>query len=138
MNIGSLLTSSAASHPQSPAIVHGSLTMDYEQFNTRVNRLANALQRLGVRPGDNVAILMVNCPQMLEAMFAVFKAGCGAVPINFRLHPSEFAFIIDNSEASVLITTDDFDQPIQQVRRRPSARAACHHNRTRCRRCAEL
>ena len=116
MNIGSLLTSSAASHPQSPAIVHGSLTMDYEQFNARVNRLSNALRRLGARPGDNVAILMVNCPQMLEAMFAVFKAGCGAVPINFRLHPSEFAFIIDNSEASVLITTDDFDQPIRQVR----------------------
>jgi acyl-CoA synthetase (AMP-forming)/AMP-acid ligase II len=117
VNIGSLLTSSAASHPKSPAIVHGSLTMDYEQFNARVNRLSNALRRLGARPGDNVAILMVNCPQMLEAMFAAFKAGCGAVPINFRLHPSEFAFIIDNSEASVLFTTEDFDTPIQQVRR---------------------
>ena len=116
MNIGSLLTSSAASHPKSPAIVHGSLTMNYEQFNARVNRLSNALRRLGARPGDNVAILMMNCPQMLEAMFAVFKAGCGAVPINFRLHPSEFAFIIDNSEASVLIMTEEFAQPIRQVR----------------------
>jgi acyl-CoA synthetase (AMP-forming)/AMP-acid ligase II len=116
VNIGSLLTSSAASHPESPAIVHGSLTMDYEQFNARVNRLSNSLWRLGARPGDNVAILMVNCPQMLEAMFAAFKTGCGAVPINFRLHPSEFAYIIDNAEASVLFTTADFDEPIRQLR----------------------
>jgi len=70
VNIGSLLTSSAASHPKSPAIVHGSLTMDYEQFNARVNRLSNALRRLGARPGDNVAILMVNCPQMLSRLWS--------------------------------------------------------------------
>ena len=44
VNIGSLLTSSAASYPKSPAIVHGSLTMDYEQFNARVNRLSNTVQ----------------------------------------------------------------------------------------------
>jgi acyl-CoA synthetase (AMP-forming)/AMP-acid ligase II len=116
VNIGTLLTSSAASRPKSPAIICGSYSMNYEQFNARVNRLSNALWRLGARPSDNVAILMVNCPQMLEAMFAAFKAGCGAVPINFRLHPSEFAFIIDNSEASVLITTAEFDKPIRQLR----------------------
>ena len=116
MNIGTLLTKSAASHPENPAIICGSHTVDYDQFNARVNRLANALRTLGARPRDNVAILMVNGQQMLEAMFAAFKAGCGAVPINFRLHPTEFAYIIDNSEASILFTTADFDEPVSQVR----------------------
>ncbi len=116
MNIGMLLTRSAASHPENSAIVRGSHRVNYEQFNARVNRLSNALCRLGVRPGDNVAILMVNCPQMLEAMFAAFKVGCGAVPINFRLHPNEFAYIIDNSESSILFTTADFDEQVRQMR----------------------
>ncbi|MBM83723.1 MAG: AMP-dependent synthetase [Planctomycetaceae bacterium] len=117
MNIGSLLTSSAASHPTNPAIVSSSLTMDYATFNARVNRLSNALWKLGAQPGDNVALLMMNCPQMLEAMVAAFKVGCGMVPINFRLHPSEFAYIIDNAQASILITTEDFDEPVRSLRR---------------------
>ena len=66
MNIGTLLTSSAASHPANVATVYGPRRMNYEQFNARVNRLANALRRLGLQPRDHVAILMVNCPQMLE------------------------------------------------------------------------
>jgi acyl-CoA synthetase (AMP-forming)/AMP-acid ligase II len=64
-----------------------------------------------------VAILMVNCPEMLESMFAAFKAGCGAVPINFRLHPNEFAYIIDNSEATILLTTAEFHEQVEQIRR---------------------
>ena len=90
--------------------------MVYEQLDARVNRMSNALRRLGARPGDHVAILMVNCPQMLETMLACFKAGCGAVPINFRLHASEVAFIIDNSEASILVTTHEFDEQVAQIR----------------------
>ena len=116
-NIAALLTTAANSWPQNTAIVSRSQRTSYEEFNVRVNRLANALQQLGAKPRDNVAILMVNCPQMLEAMFAAFRLGCGAVPINFRLHPSEAAFIIDNSEASVLFITDDFEEQIDGMRR---------------------
>ena len=97
MNIGKLLTKSARSFPQKRALVHGSRKWTYAQFDARANQLAHALHRLGVRPGDHVGVLMYNCPEMLEAMFACFKAGCGVVPINFRLHPTEFAYIIDHS-----------------------------------------
>ncbi|MBP88350.1 MAG: AMP-dependent synthetase [Planctomycetaceae bacterium] len=117
MNIGTLLTTSAASRPENSAIVCGPRRVNYEQFNARVNCLSNALRRLGARPHDNIAILMVNFPQMLEVMFAAFKAGCGAVPINWRLHPSEFAYIIDNAEATILFTTAEFDEQVSQIRR---------------------
>ena len=116
MNIGTLLTSSAASHPANVATVYGPRRMNYEQFNARVNRLANALRRLGLQPRDHVAILMVNCPQMLEVMFAAFKAGYRAVPINWRLHPSEFAYIVENARASALFTTAGFDEQVSRVR----------------------
>jgi acyl-CoA synthetase (AMP-forming)/AMP-acid ligase II len=78
--------------------------------------MANALGKLGVRPGDNVAILQYNTPEFFETLFACFKAGCGTVPINFRLHPKEFAFIINHSGAKAVIFSQEFNASIRQVR----------------------
>ena len=116
MNIGKLLTKSARTFPENLAIAYGSKELTYAEFNARVNRLANGLNTLGVQQGDNVAVLMYNCPEMLESMFAPFKAGCGTVPINFRLHPREFAFIINHSEAKAVIISPEFNEAISDIR----------------------
>ncbi len=116
MNIGKLLSKSATSFPGKLAIAHGSTRLDYACFNARANQLANALRKLGVRQRDNVALLMHNCPEMLESMFACFKAGCGAVPINFRLHSSEFAFIISHSESRAVLVSPEFNDAILEIR----------------------
>ena len=116
MNIGKLLTKSARTFPENLAISQGSRKLTYAQFNARTNCLANGLYKLGVQQRDNVAVLMYNCPQMLEAMFAGFKAGFGVVPINFRLHPKEFAFIIDHSQAKVVIVSPEFNEAIMDIR----------------------
>ncbi len=118
MNIGSLLTRSARTFPNNPAIVHGPKKLTYAQFNSRTNHLANALYKLGIRQGDNIALVQYNYPEMLESLFACFKAGCGAVPINFRLHPNEFAFIIDHSEAKAVIVSPEFNEAIIDIRDR--------------------
>ncbi len=116
MNIGDLLTKSAIIHPDHLALAHGRKRLTYAQFHTRANRLANALIRLGIRAGENVALLQFNCPEMLESMFACFKAGFGAVPINFRLHPKECAYIINNAQARAVITSEEFNWPILDIR----------------------
>jgi acyl-CoA synthetase (AMP-forming)/AMP-acid ligase II len=116
MNIGKLLTKSAQTFPNNLALVHGPKRLTYAQFNQRTDRLANALHRLGVRQGDNVAILQYNYPETLETIFAGFKSGCGVVPINFRLHPKEFSFIIDHSEARVVILSPEFNQSTLEMR----------------------
>ena len=118
MNIGSLLTQSARIFPGRPALIQGARRSTYAQFNARANRLANALGALGVGRGDNVALLMYNCSEMLEALFAGFKAGCGVVPINFRLHPNEFSYIIEHSESRAVIVSPEFNQPIAAMRDR--------------------
>lgn len=125
MNVGKLLTKSAQSFSGNLAIVHGEETCTYGQFNQRVNRLANGLRRLGVAQGDHVALLMYNCPKMLEAMFACFKMGCGIVPINFRLHPNEFAFIIDHCESKVVIVSHEFLADLVSVGHKLPR--VCHH-----------
>jgi len=118
MNIGKLLTKSAQTFPDNLAIAHGSRHLTYAQFNSRVNRLVNALHKLGIKQGDNIAILQYNYPETLESIFACFKAGCGALPVNFRLHPKEFAFIIDHSEAKAVILSSEFNEAIVDIRER--------------------
>jgi acyl-CoA synthetase (AMP-forming)/AMP-acid ligase II len=118
MNIGHLLTKSARAYPHKLAVAYGSTKWSYTQFNSRANRLANVLYRLGIRQGDNIALLQYNTPEMLVSMFACFKAGCGAVPINFRLHPNEFSFIIDHSDAAVVILSPEFNQTLMDIRER--------------------
>jgi len=118
MNIGSLLTKSARTFPDNSAISYGSRRFTYAQFNSRANRLANALHRSGIKRGDNVALLQYNYPEMLESMFACFKAGYGAVPINWRLHPKEFSFIIDHSDSRAVILSPEFNESIIDIRER--------------------
>ena len=112
MNIGQCLTKSARTFPNNLAIAYGTRKLSYAEFNSRANRLANALYKHGIQQGDNVAVLMHNCPEMLESMYAGFKAGCGVVPLNFRLHPKEYTSIIKHSEAKVVIISPEFNKEI--------------------------
>ncbi len=116
MNIGHLLTKSARAYPRKLAVAYGSTNWNYTQFNSRVNRLANALYRLGIKRGDTIALLQYNNPEMLVSIFACFKAGCGAVPINFRLHPNEFSFIINHSDAKAVILSPEFSEALMDCR----------------------
>lgn len=118
MNVGKLLTKSAQTFPDKLAIAYGPKKFTYAEFNSRVNRLANTLYRLGVKQGDNIALLQYNYPEMLESIFACFKAGFGAVPINFRLHPKESSFIIDHSEAKTVIVSSEFNKALTEIRDR--------------------
>jgi len=118
VNIGTFLSKAARAFPDNVATVFGTRTVTYAEFNARANRLANALRRLEVQAGDTVAILQSNHPETLEAMFASFKAGCGAVPINFRLHSNEYAYIIDHAEAKIVICSSEFNEDLLRLRDR--------------------
>ena len=115
MNVGQFLTKAARSFPTNQAIVHGNQGWSYAEFDRRTSQLCHALRGLGLERGDNLAVLMTNCSPMLETMFAGFRLGCGVVPINFRLHPNEFAYIIDHSESRVVVTSSEFNEPLQSV-----------------------
>ncbi|MDI3328830.1 MAG: long-chain fatty acid--CoA ligase [Alicyclobacillaceae bacterium] len=103
MNLGYMLSRSAAAYPDHPAIIQGDLVLTYREFNERVNRVASALRRLGLEAGDRVAVFSPNRPEILEVLFATWKAGLAAVPMNFRLHRDEVLYILNHSEAKVLV-----------------------------------
>jgi acyl-CoA synthetase (AMP-forming)/AMP-acid ligase II len=114
MNVGTLFTKSARTFPERLAIAYGDSELTYRQAHQRINQLANALRGLGIQKGAHVAILLPNCPEFLETLYACFKAGIGTVPINFRLHPRECSFIIDDSAAAAVILGEDFRNPLYQ------------------------
>ncbi len=113
----SFLARSAAVYPDKTAVVYRDQRYTYRQFQQRVNRLATALQGVGVTPGDRVAFLCPNTPPMLEAHYGVPLAGGILVAINIRLSAPEIAYILNHSGAKVLCVDSEFAdlvRPIQE------------------------
>ena len=98
-NLAQLLVRSAHAYPRLPALAYGArVSCSYAELAARVARMAAGLaQRL--RPNDRVALMMKNCPQYVELLFACWHAGLCAVPVNAKLHPRELEFILQNSGA---------------------------------------
>ncbi len=80
----------------------------YGELEARTNHLASALGGAGVQRGDRVALLLLNSPQMMEIYLAVAKLGAIAVPVNFRLHPTEVAYVLEDSGSSFLFHSNAF------------------------------
>src|SRR5260221_14635150 len=108
MNTGSFLTKDSRLHGNHLAIQYGDQRLTYAELHQLVGRLAQALQILGVRPGDRVAIVQRNGPALFETLFACFRAGAVADPINVRLHPEEVAFICQDSGTKGLVATGEY------------------------------
>jgi fatty-acyl-CoA synthase len=89
--------------PNKTAVVYGGNRWTYAQFAERIGRFAGALIRAGVEPGDRVAILAPNVPELLEAHFAVLRVRAALVAINTRLHASEVGTILDHCGARVVL-----------------------------------
>ena len=104
----SFLPRTAAIHPDRLAVVHGTQCFTYRQLEGRVRRLASALARHGVRPGDTVSAMLPNVPAMLEAHFGVPMLGAVLNAINTRLDPATVAYILEHGEAKVLITDREY------------------------------
>src|SRR3989304_3207465 len=68
------------------------------------SRLANALHRLGIGPGDRVVVMLPNCPEVLQAYAAVLKLGAVIVPVIFLLNPEGVRHILADSGARLALT----------------------------------
>ncbi len=77
-----------------------------EQHRT-AGRVANALRRLGVEPGDRVMVMLPNCPEVLQSYGGILRAGGVIVPVIFLLGDAEVAHILADSESKVVITSSD-------------------------------
>jgi len=118
----SFLRRAAQIAPGYTAIIHGERRYTYRQFWERSCRLASALTRRGIGPGDCVAIMAANTPEMLEAHNGVPMIGAVLNSLNIRLDAGTIAFILEHGQARVLITDRAFsstiDEALQKVDRK--------------------
>lgn len=103
--------------PNRPAFTFGQTQLTYEQMDRRITRMARGLQQLGVTRGDRVAVFMQNRLEVIESYFAVMRLGAIVVPVNFRLAAAEAQFIIENSEARILLADDPLAATAADIRR---------------------
>ncbi len=104
--LGSLPDHAARRWGAREALYFNGRRWSFAELSASVDRLARGLIALGVRPGEKVALWMVNRPEFIEAMFAVIKIGAVLVPINTRLRTEDIAYILGQSDASALLLAD--------------------------------
>src|SRR4051794_38383121 len=102
MPISDILECAADAEPDAVAIVAGDSQITFSQLRDESYRAANALVDMASY-GDRVAILSQNVPEYVELLYAVPSVGMVALLLNYRLNPKEWAWILDNAEARVLV-----------------------------------
>lgn len=122
MNIAQLLARTAHTFPQLPALAHGTeITATYQEFANQSASLAHALlNRYGMVKGDRVALIMKNHPQYWIALFAVWHAGLVAVPVNAKLHLTEFDYILKNSNSRLCISSPELANSLKTLKDSPT------------------
>jgi fatty-acyl-CoA synthase len=90
------------------AVVCGPKRFTYAEFGERCQRLASALLRAGVQPGDRVAFLSFNTHRLLEGYYGAPQAHAAVMPLNVRLTPAELAAILRHAEPRILFFENDF------------------------------
>jgi fatty-acyl-CoA synthase len=103
-------------HADREAVVDGELRLTYRQFFDRCDRWSSALQGLGVAQSDRVATIAPNTHAQLESFYAVPQIGAVLVPINYRLTPEDFVYIVNHSGATVVCAHSDYLKAVDSVR----------------------
>ena len=106
MNLSLTLRAVAQRMPGRPAVSWEEGALSYAALEAQVQRIAGALLgRHALRPGDRVALAMENCPELLPALYGIWRAGLAAVPLNSKLHPREMAWIMADSETKLCLAS---------------------------------
>jgi fatty-acyl-CoA synthase len=103
-------------HADREAVVDGELRLSYRQFFDRCDRWSAALQGLGVSQSDRVATIAPNTHAQLESFYAVPQIGAVLVPVNYRLTPDDFTYILNHSGSSVVCAHGDYLDALDGIR----------------------
>jgi acyl-CoA synthetase (AMP-forming)/AMP-acid ligase II len=118
VNPAEFLTISSAVVPDREALVsgNGATRITFVEMAARVDRLANALQGLGVGAGSRVAIMSTNSPEYVEVYYATAKLGACFVPLNYRAKLDELEYMLATSEAAVLFVAERYRPVVEAAR----------------------
>ncbi len=107
--------------PDAPAQVQGERVITWADFDRRADGLAKTLLDAGVARQDTVAQYLYNCPEYMESMFGIFKAGLAPVNTNYRYIDDELVYLWDNADAVACVFHGTFSERIDGIRDRVTA-----------------
>jgi long-chain acyl-CoA synthetase len=116
MNVKYLINRAVREYPEKTAIVYDGARRTFREFDKRVNAFANGLLKIGVKKGDRVGMLLTNRPEFIEIDFALAKTGIVRVPLNSRLTGADHCYMLDDSEADLLIFGEGFTEVVKTIR----------------------
>jgi fatty-acyl-CoA synthase len=116
--IKNLLAYPVVNNPDQEIVYRDQLRFDYRTLRERICRLANALTKLGVKPGDTVAVMDWDSHRYLECFFAVPMVGAVLHTINVRLSPDQILYTIDHAEDDVILVHSDFLPILEAIKGR--------------------
>lgn len=96
-------------------VTHYRREITWNVFNEKANRFANLLTERGIKKGDKVAILLMNCLEWLPIYFGILKTGALAVPLNFRYAPDEIEYCVDLSDTNILVFGPEFIGRVEEI-----------------------
>ena len=99
------------------AIECGTERVTYRQLLERTNRAGNALRDLGVRPGERVLLLLLDCPEFLYCFFGAIKIGAVAVPVNTQAKPHDYEYMLNDSSAQIVVASASLLPQLQAIPR---------------------
>ncbi|HEU4327790.1 MAG TPA: long-chain fatty acid--CoA ligase [Roseiflexaceae bacterium] len=108
LNLAMVLDIAARRDPAKVALILDSMQLRYGELAGAVNKIANGLVQLGVRPGDKVALMLPNTPHFVMCYYAILKAGGVVVPLNVLFKQHEIHYHLDDSDAVALIAWEGF------------------------------
>ena len=118
LNEYDFLKRAVVAHSSKEAVVCGPTRLTYGQLAERVYRWANLMRSLGVEKGERVAILSQNCHRVLEAFFGTPLNGSILMPLNFRLVPDDFLYILNHGGAKVVVVEQGLEHLVDPIRDR--------------------
>ena len=116
MTLHAILQEAAKASPAHPWLRFEGGSWSYAEGDALTDRIARGLLGQGIGPGDRVALLFTNCPQLVFCYFACFKIGAVAVPLNTRFQTGELVYALNHSGAKILIGQPDLIAPLMAVR----------------------
>jgi fatty-acyl-CoA synthase len=113
--IKQLLHTPLTQSPQQEIVYRDLQRLTYIELRGRIGRLASALAKIGVRPGDTVGVLDWDSNRFLEAFFAIPMMGAVLQTVNVRLSPEQVAYTIDHAASSTLLVNDEFVDLVHSI-----------------------
>jgi acyl-CoA synthetase (AMP-forming)/AMP-acid ligase II len=115
MHVGDIIRQHAVNLPGQMALISGRDRLTYQALNARINRLANALLRWGIRREDRVAAAGRNSTDYFCLYFATAKIGAILVPMSFWYRADEFRYVLENAEPALLLHEAEFGPVLSEA-----------------------